>query len=131
MKTWLNDLESRHGLDDLTQKMRRLVLISFVVLLALVMFRGFLVQGDEYNWRPVLAFVLPLILFLPSIIGKRPRGHAWLAFVSLLYVAQGVMFAVATGQAVRGLLEITASLALFVGSLGYARFRTRQQRRES
>ncbi|WP_447893452.1 DUF2069 domain-containing protein [Vreelandella sp. GE22] len=128
MRQWLDDLENQHGLTPLTDKMRRLVLISFVVLLGLVTLRGFLVQGDEYNWRPVLAFVLPLVLFLPSIIGKRPRGHAWLAFVSLLYIAQGVMFAAATGQILRGVLEVAAALALFVGSLGYARFRARQQR---
>ncbi|MCB8889829.1 DUF2069 domain-containing protein [Vreelandella malpeensis] len=125
---WLDDFERRHGVDALTHTTRRLVLASFVVLLALVMFRGFMVQGDEYQWRPVLAFVLPLILFLPSIIAQRPRGHAWLAFVSLLYVAQGVMFASATGQMLRGALEVLAALGLFAGSLGYARFRARQIR---
>ncbi|UYF98388.1 MULTISPECIES: DUF2069 domain-containing protein [unclassified Halomonas] len=126
MRQWLLDLERRHGREALSQKTRRLVLISFVVLLGLVMLRGFQVQGDEYSWRPVLAFVLPLLLFLPSIIGKRPRGHAWLAFVSLLYIAQGVMFAAATGQFLRGALEIAAAAALFFGSLGYARFGARK-----
>ncbi|BBI61985.1 hypothetical protein HSBAA_32910 [Vreelandella sulfidaeris] len=68
------------------------------------------------------------MLFLPSIIGQRARGHAWLAFVSLLYFTQGVMLATLPGQSVRGLLEAIISLALFAGCMGYARFRSRQLR---
>ncbi|HBS18324.1 MAG TPA: DUF2069 domain-containing protein, partial [Halomonas sp.] len=93
MRQWLEGLEEKHGLDKLTRQARQLVIISFVLLLLLVIYRGFFVQGDTFNWRPVVAFVLPLVLFLPSIIGQRARGHAWLAFVSLLYFTQGVMLA--------------------------------------
>lgn len=128
MRQWLEDLEARHGVDNLTQKTRQLVLVSFVLLLLLVIYRGFLLQGDEFNWRPVVAFVLPLVLFLPSIIGKRARGHAWLAFVSLLYFTQGVMLVTLPGQGFRGVLEAIIALALFTGCMGYARFRSRQLR---
>ena len=106
------------------------MLISFVVLLLLVIYRGFFIQEDTFNWRPVVAFVLPLVLFLPSIIGQRPRGHAWLAFVSLLYFTQGVMLATLPGQGLRGVLEALVSLGLFTGCMAYARFRSRQQRLE-
>ncbi|MCL5424163.1 MAG: DUF2069 domain-containing protein, partial [Gammaproteobacteria bacterium] len=123
MRQWLEDMEARHGIDNLTQKTRQLVLVSFVLLLLLVIYRGFLLQGDEFNWRPVVAFVLPLVLFLPSIIGKRARGHAWLAFVSLLYFTQGVMLVTLPGQGIRGVLEAIIALALFTGCMGYARFR--------
>lgn len=128
MRQWLEDMEARHGIDNLTQKTRQLVLVSFVLLLLLVIYRGFLLQGDEFNWRPVVAFVLPLVLFLPSIIGKRARGHAWLAFVSLLYFTQGVMLVTLPGQGMRGVLEAIIALALFTGCMGYARFRSRQLR---
>ncbi|HAA46866.1 MAG: hypothetical protein XD36_0602 [Halomonas sp. 54_146] len=128
MRQWLEDVETRHGIDNLTQKARQLVVASFVLLLLLVIYRGFLLQGDEFNWRPVVAFVLPLVLFLPSIIGKRARGHAWLAFVSLLYFTQGVMLVTLPGQGVRGVLEAITALALFTGCMGYARFRSRQLR---
>ncbi|MGE6605334.1 DUF2069 domain-containing protein [Halomonas sp. NPDC076908] len=128
MRQWLEDMEARHGIDNLTQKTRQLVLVSFVLLLLLVIYRGFLLQGDEFNWRPVVAFVLPLVLFLPSIIGKRARGHAWLAFVSLLYFTQGVMLVTLPGQGIRGVLEAIIALALFTGCMGYARFRSRQLR---
>ncbi|MDQ7730177.1 DUF2069 domain-containing protein [Halomonas sp. SpR8] len=128
MRQWLEDVEELHGIDKLTQRTRQLVLASFTILLLLVIFRGFLVQGDEFNWRPVVAFVLPLVLFLPSIIGQRARGHAWLAFVSLLYFTQGVMLATLPGQSLRGIVEAAVSLALFAGCMGYARFRSRQLR---
>lgn len=128
MRQWLEDTEERHGLDTLTLRSRQLVLASYVILLLLVIYRGFLVQGEDFSWRPVVAFVLPLVLFLPSIIGKRARGHAWLAFVSLLYFTQGVMLVTLPGQGIRGLLEASISLALFTGCMGYARFRSRQLR---
>ncbi|WP_404474806.1 DUF2069 domain-containing protein [Vreelandella venusta] len=128
MRQWLESLESRHGIDNLTRQSRQLVLISFVILFILVVYRGFFIQEDTFNWRPVVAFVLPLVLFLPSIIGQRARGHAWLAFVSLLYFTQGVMLATLPGQGLRGVLEALVSLALFTGCMAYARFRSRQLR---
>lgn len=128
MREWLEEVEQRYGLDTLTLRFRQCVLLSFAILLLLVIYRGFLIQGDAVDWRPLVAFVLPLVLFLPSIIGQRARGHAWLAFVSLLYFTQGVMLAAVPGQTVRGGIEALVSLALFIGCMGYARFRSRQQR---
>mgnify|MGYP003120070426 CR=1 FL=1 len=128
MRQWLEDVETRHGIDKLTLRSRQVVLISFAVLLVLVIYRGFLLQDDEFNWRPVVAFVLPLVLFLPSIIGKRARGHAWLAFVSLLYFTQGVMLVTLPGQGLRGVVEAVVALVVFAGCMGYARFRSRQLR---
>ncbi|MGP9678939.1 DUF2069 domain-containing protein [Halomonas sp. AOP27-A1-41] len=128
MKQWLTSLEQRHGINTLTLRARQCVLISFTLLLLLVIYRGFTLQSDTFDWRPVVAFILPLVLFLPSILGQRARGHAWLAFVSLLYVTQGVMLAAVPGQTVHGIVEALVSLALFVGCMGYARFRSQQQR---
>ncbi|MDI5932927.1 DUF2069 domain-containing protein [Halomonas kalidii] len=127
MRQWLEGLEARHGLDTLTERSRRLVLGGYVLLLLLMLYRGVAVQS-EVVLGPLIAFVLPLVLFLPSILGRRPRGHAWLAFVSLLYFTQGVMVATLPGQGLRGLLEALVSLALFTGCMGYARFRSRQLR---
>lgn len=130
MRQWLEDVEARHGLDKLTLRSRQVVLASFAILLLLVVYRGLVLQGDEFNWRPVVAFVLPLVLFLPSIIGKRARGHAWLAFVSLLYFTQGVMLITLPGQGLRGILEAVVALVLFAGCMGYTRFRSRQLRQQ-
>lgn len=131
MQQWLEEFEQTHGLDKLTRISRQLVLASFVILLLLTIYRGFLLQGDTLNWRPIVAFVLPLVLFLPSVIARRPRGHAWLAFVSLLYFTQGVMVATLPSQAFRGITEALVSLALFTGCMGYARFRSRQLQKMS
>lgn len=128
MRQWLEDLEARHGLDRLTERSRRLVLGSYTLLLLSMLYRGLALQGDAGSLGPIIAFVLPLVLFLPSIIARRARGHAWLAFVSLLYFAQGVMVATLPGQGLRGMLEALVSLALFTGCMGYARFRSRQLR---
>ncbi|MBS9402556.1 DUF2069 domain-containing protein [Halomonas sp. TRM85114] len=126
MRQWLEGLEARQGLDHLTRRSRQLVVGSFTLLLLLMLYRGLVVQSDSGSLMPIIAFVLPLVLFLPSIITRRPRGHAWLAFVSLLYFTQGVMIATLPGSGLRGLLEVIASLALFAGCMGYARFRSRQ-----
>ncbi|WP_311947983.1 DUF2069 domain-containing protein [Halomonas piscis] len=126
MRQWLEELERRRGLATLTHHSRHLVVASFALLLMLMVYRGLMIQGDAgFNWRPIVAFVLPLVLFLPSILGRRPRGHAWLAFVSLLYFMQGVMVATLPGQHFRGVLEAGVALALFAGCMGYARFRSR------
>lgn len=132
MREWLEEVERKHGLAPLTRYSRQLVVTSFVVLLLLMVYRGALIQdADGFNWRPIVAFVLPLVLFLPSVIAKRPRGHAWLAFVSLLYFMQGVMVATLPEQHARGILEACVSLALFTGCMGYARFRSRLLREQA
>lgn len=127
MRRWLESLEARKGLDSLTRGSRRLVLGGYALLLALMLYRGLAVQTDNGHLMPLIAFVLPLLLFLPSILARRARGHAWLAFVSLLYFTQGVMVATLPGQGLRGLLEALVALAMFVGCTAYARFRSRQQ----
>ena len=128
MRAALERLENAKGLDLLTARMRRLVLGSYALLVALMVYRGLQIDGDSGPLVPIVAFVLPLVLFLPSLIGRRPRGHAWLAFVSLLYFSQGVMVATLPGQGLRGSLEALVSLVLFAGCTGYARFRSRQLR---
>lgn len=132
MRAWLERLEDEQGLDALTDRMRRLVLGSFLVLtLAMLTWGVLLLRVEGGNLRPTLAFLLPLLLFLPSLIGRRPRGHAWLAFVSLLYFMIGVNVAILPGLGLLGLLIAFASLALFAGCTGYARFRSRQLRARS
>ncbi|WP_442490068.1 DUF2069 domain-containing protein [Halomonas litopenaei] len=128
MRAWLEGVEQRHGLDRLTRQSRQLVLVGFGLLLAMMVYRGIAVEADGNRFGPMIAFVLPLVLFLPSILTRRPRGHAWLAFVSLLYFAQGVMIATLPGLGLRGVAEALVALVLFTGCMGYARFRSRQMR---
>ncbi|MCE8015149.1 DUF2069 domain-containing protein [Halomonas sp. MCCC 1A17488] len=126
MRRWVEGLETRHGLDMLTERSRQLVLTSYVLLLVLLVWSGLAMQAGTHPLTPILIRALPLILFLPSILGKRARGHAWLAFVSLLYFVQGVMVATLPGQGALGVAEALVALALFTGCMFYARFRSRQ-----
>lgn len=121
----LERLETRYGLEALSQGARRAVLISFVLLIALLLLSGWQLRNNNgVEWLPVLVRALPLVLFLPSILTRRPRGHAWLAFVSLLYIAQGAMLTRLPGQAWLGWLEVLAAMALFFASALYARWRS-------
>ncbi|SFH72466.1 DUF2069 domain-containing protein [Modicisalibacter xianhensis] len=127
MRAALERLEKRHGLNRLTQRARQGVIASYVVLIALLFVGGLQLQAQSDNGlMPMLVRILPLILFLPSIVTQRPRGHAWLAFVSLLYFMQGVMIATLPDKAWLGMLEVAASLALFISSMFFARWRSRQ-----
>lgn len=128
MRRWLESLEAEKGIDQLTARARRWVLGSYGILTLALLIWGMLLARDDGNLRPMLAFLLPLVLFLPSLLAKRPRGHAWLAFVSLLYFMIGVNVAILPGLGWLGWLIALAALALFGGSTLYARFRSRQQR---
>lgn len=126
MRRWLEAQEARHGIDHLTARSRQLVLSGYILLLALLALSGLTMQAGNNPLTPILIRSLPLVLFLPSILGKRPRGHAWLSFVSLLYFVQGVMVATLPGQGILGGAEALAALVLFTGCMFYARFRSRQ-----
>lgn len=129
MRAALERFEQRHGLARLTQRARLGVLVGYVSLIALLTLGGLQLQIEsDAGLLPIVLRVLPLILFLPSIVTRRPRGHAWLAFVSLLYFMQGVMIATLPNKAWLGLLEVAAALLLFTASMLFARWRGRQLR---
>lgn len=130
MMRWLQAFEARHGLDNLTAQARRLVLGSYSLLLLATLGWSTMLYREASSITPVLAFMLPPLLFLPSIITKKPRGHAWLSFVSLLYFMIGVNVAILPRIGWLGLLIALASLGLFLGSMFYARFRSRQQQQK-
>ncbi|GEK74136.1 MULTISPECIES: DUF2069 domain-containing protein [Halomonas] len=126
MRRWLEDLETRQGLDQLTARSRQLVIGSYTVLIAAMLGWGWLLSENVGSLVPTLVFVLPLVLFLPSILARRARGHAWLAFVSLLYFMIGVNVVMVPKVGGLGLLIALTALSLFTGCMGYARFRSRQ-----
>ncbi|WP_458525697.1 DUF2069 domain-containing protein [Onishia taeanensis] len=128
MRQMLEGWERKHGLDNLTRTSRRLVLVSYAVLIVALGGWALSLYQQNGNIRSALVFLLPLLLFLPSLIARRPRGHAWLCFVSLLYFMIGVNVAILPGVGLLGLLIAMTSLVLFVGCMGYARFRSRQLR---
>lgn len=127
MRAALEKFERRHGLALLTQRARKGVLIGYLSLIVLLMIGGLQLQArSDAGLLPILVRVLPLILFLPTIVMRRARGHAWLAFVSLLYFMQGVMIATLPDMAWLGVLEVASALLLFTASMLFARWRGRQ-----
>jgi len=117
----------RDVVDRRTRQARLGVIISLVVLFCLVGLGGWQLRASEsVGWAPILVRMLPLVLFLPSVITRRPRGHLWLAFVSVLYVAQGITIANLPDRLWWGVLECLAAAALGLSSLAYARWRRRQ-----
>ena len=115
MRAWLERMEREQGLDTLEAKSRRGVIVSFAALAIILLVGGIqlMAQSDNTGLVPLLIRLLPIALFLPAVLTRRARGHVWLAFVSLLYLMQGVMLAGVPGHAVIGVLEALAALGLF------------------
>lgn len=130
MRAWLERVEREKGLDVLEAQSRRGVIVSFVGLALILLLGGIqlMAQSDNNAFLPLLIRLLPIVLFLPAVWTRRARGHVWLAFVSLLYIMQGVMLASLAGHAVVGVLEAVTATGLFLSSMAYARFRSRNQR---
>ncbi len=87
MKRWLDNLEARVGVNALVTRCRRLVIGSYAILILMMIYRGVAVESDASRIGPWWPSCCPGAL-PASILAKRARGHAWLAFVSLLYFAQ-------------------------------------------
>ena len=132
MRAWLERLEREQGLGALEAKSRRGLIASFAAVALLLLIGGIqlMAQSENSGLLPLLIRLLPIALFLPAIFTRRARGHVWLAFVSLLYIMQGVMLAGVPGHAVIGVLEALAALGLFISSMAYARFRSRNLKRQ-
>lgn len=71
--------------------------------------------------------LLPLAGFIPAIWRGRPRPHAWLCFLVLIYFCEGVLFATANHPQIRtlGILQALVSATLFVSAMLYARWQSR------
>lgn len=110
---------------------RWLTLAAYFALLALLL--------NWWTWLappqrvPIsLALILtagPLLLPLRGLLHGRAYTHAWTSFLALPYFALGVdALAGGTAPGWLGVAVVIASLALFAGAVGYARYRPRQRR---
>jgi uncharacterized membrane protein len=70
---------------------------------------------------------LPLLVFLPGLWRGGVRSLAWLSFVSMLYFAQAVTAVFAAPRVVT-VLELIASVTLFICTLLFVRWRARADR---
>lgn len=105
---------------------RRGVWIAYGALLALLVVSGiwhYLQQHAQV--AALLVRILPLVLFLPTLLMQRRRGHIWLTALGVLYVVQGILIVTKGGGSMLVVAEILAAAALAVTAYRYVRLRGR------
>lgn len=73
-------------------------------------------------WVILLVLWLPLLAFMPVILTKSPKGHAWLCFVVLVYFLQGSTTFIQPGKTLFGLVQALLALTLFGAAMMYGRW---------
>lgn len=104
---------------------RWLTLLSYFGLLALLL-AGLIINPlpeESRLWVILAVLWVPLLVFLPAVITRDPRGHAWLCFVSLVYFMQGTTTFIIPGKAGLGALQALLALTLFTAAMMYGRWR--------
>lgn len=109
--------------------MRKGALLATLLLLAAIALQTLIAPsgGRQPNVVVWLVLSLPLLIFLPGLWRGGIRSFAWLSFVSMLYFAQAVT-AIFAGPRFMNVLELSASVALFVCTLLFVRWRARAER---
>lgn len=132
MSDWLDRQAERQGLPKAVAKARRAVWLAYGALLVLLIASGLWHYFQQHaQAAALLVRILPLVLFLPTLLMRRRRGHVWLTALGLLYVLQGVMIVSKGGGSVLVFAEIVAACALAVAAFCYVRWRGRLDRNAS
>lgn len=117
-------LPSLQWLEPRVRISRVLSLICFLGLIALLS-AYYLLIADLHGARPwviLLIELVPLLLLAPGMLSGSPRGHSWTCFVVNLYFIKGALAAYDPNRSLFGVLEMLASLAVFVSALLYVRW---------
>lgn len=80
-------------------------------------------------WVILLIELVPLMFVVPGMLMGSPRGHSFTCYVVNLYLIKGALAAFDPNRQVFGLLEIAASVAVFVSALLFVRWRYQLDRR--
>jgi uncharacterized membrane protein len=73
-----------------------------------------------------LAYVVPLLIFLPGMLRDRLRSYIWLCFVCLLYFMRLVVSLFAEPGGALAIVGTTAVVTLFIAAMMYVRWRARE-----
>ncbi|MFT4825151.1 MAG: putative membrane protein [Halioglobus sp.] len=106
-----------------SDKMRVLCLLSWVLLLAVQVIDSWVTQVP---WIIVLGKILPLLIFLPGVIGDNLRSYIWMCFVSLLYFLVLVERLFAQPDSILAMLGMVAVVTLFTSAMLYVRWRAHE-----
>ena len=118
-------LPSIEWLEPRVRLMRVLSLVCFFGLIGLLC-AYYLVFADLHGARPwviLLIELVPLMLLVPGMLKGSARGHSFTCYVVNLYLIKGALAAFDPNRQVFGLLEIAASVAVFVSALLFVRWR--------
>ena len=91
----------------------------------------YLIFADLHGARPwviLLIELVPLMFVVPGMLMGSPRGHSFTCYVVNLYLIKGALAAFDPNRQVFGLLEIAASVAVFVSALLFVRWRYQMDR---
>ncbi|GAB3289217.1 DUF2069 domain-containing protein [Parahaliea aestuarii] len=99
--------------------------LAWTVLFAQQLLDAWLQQVPWVIW---LGKLLPLLLFLPGMLGDRLRSYIWLCFVSLLYFIALVERLFANPGSVLAVVGMLAVVSLFCAAMLYVRWRARELR---
>ncbi len=123
MKKMTQRLEAGKDINQLAEKSRRWVLFSFIATLLLMAANPLLFPTEGARlWVIMSVQVMPLMLFVPGIWTRRPRSHAWLCFVSLLYFMRGTTEGFIPGREAFGIALGILSLVLFSSCMMFSRW---------
>jgi len=106
-------------------------LICFFALVALLVVY-YLIFADLHGARPWVILgieLVPLLVLAPGMLIGSARGHSWTCFAINLYFIKGALAAYDPNRMLFGVLEMIASLAVFVSALLYVRWRYQYNRK--
>ena len=107
--------------------------LSFLLLLLFYSLRFlWLAPASSANpWVIWLIYLLPLIGFTPAVLSGKPRPHAWLCFVLLVYFLGAVITATQPNLALLGWIEVILLVTLFNSAMLFARWKSQWLRSAS
>ncbi|MFP3518090.1 DUF2069 domain-containing protein [Pseudomonas sp. SIMBA_077] len=126
-----NVLPSIEWLAPRVRLMRVLSLTCFLGLIGLLCVY-YLLFANLHGARPwviLLIELVPLLILLPGMLKGSPRGHSFTCYVVNLYLIKGALAAFDSNRQVFGLLEIAASVMLFISAMLFVRWRYQLDRR--
>jgi uncharacterized membrane protein len=100
----------------------------FSLLLLLVLWNGWLSPPERFP-RALAIVVLagPLLFPLRGLLHGRPYTFAWASYLALIYLTFGLVSVVSNpAERLLALGQVVASLVMYVGTVLYARFRSRE-----
>ncbi len=113
--------------ESLTKRVRIARLISLHAyggLILLYSLLNYLAESDGFSWW--LIQCVPLLIFIPGLIGNHYKTYSWLCFVVLIYFTALVPVLMSDAATGNHWVQMLLIVILFVGAMMTSRWRQRQ-----